>query len=85
MITFTPNFRAYIIETPLKLVDIHNAQNYLTSEEYKTISNSFSVFSFIGNRNRNRLLEISKIVSFLKDNNRLILKNHFEKSGQQKI
>ena len=47
MITFTPNFRAYIIETPLKLVDIHNAQNYLTSEEYKTISNSFSVFSFI--------------------------------------
>lgn len=71
MITFTPNFRAYIIETPLKLVDIHNAQNYLTSEEYKTISNSFSVFSFIGNRNRNRLLEISKIVSFLKDNNRL--------------
>ena len=71
MITFTPNFRIYVIETPLKLVDIHNAQNYLTSEEYKTISNSFSVFSFIGNRNRNRLLEISKIVSFLKDNNRL--------------
>lgn len=69
MITFTPNFRAYIIETPLKLVDIHNAQNYLTSEEYKTISNSFSVFSFIGNRNR--LLKISKIISFLKDNNRL--------------
>ena len=51
MITFTPNFRAYIIETPLKLVDIHNAQNYLTSKEYKIISNSFSVFSFLGNRN----------------------------------
>lgn len=69
MITFTPNFRAYIIETPLKLVDIHNAQNYLTSKEYKIISNSFSVFSFLGNRNN--LQEVSKIVSFLKDNNRL--------------
>lgn len=69
MITFTPNFRVYIIETPLKLVDIHNAQNYLTSEEYKTISNSFSVFSFMGNRNN--LQKVSKIVSFLKDNNRL--------------
>lgn len=95
MITFTPNFRAYIIETPLKLVDIHNARNYLTSEEYKTVSNNFSVFSFIGNRNS--LQEISKIVSFLKDNNRLgkskyyisiTLSNFekpFEKSGQQKI
>lgn len=69
MITFTPNFRAYIIETPLKLVDIHNARNYLTSEEYKTVSNSFSIFSFMGNKNG--LQEISKIVSFLKDNNRL--------------
>ena len=69
MITFTPNFRIYVIETPLKLVDIHNAQNYLTSKEYKIISNSFSVFSFLGNRNN--LQEVSKIVSFLKDNNRL--------------
>lgn len=70
MITFTPNFRTYVIETPLKLVDIHNARNYLTSEEYRTISNSFSVL-FIKDRNRSSFQEISKIVSFLKDNNRL--------------
>lgn len=85
MITFTPNFRIYIIETPLKLVDIHNAQNYLTSKEYKIISNSFSVFSFLGNRNN--LQEVSKIVSFLKGNDHLgkskyyisITLNNFEK------
>lgn len=69
MITFPPNFRIYVIETPLKLVDIHNAQNYLTSKEYKIISNSFSVFSFLGNRNN--LQEVSKIVSFLKGNDHL--------------
>lgn len=69
MITIPPNFRIYVIETPLKLVDIHNAQNYLTSEEYKIISNSFGVFSFLGNRNN--LQKVSKIVSFLKDNDHL--------------
>lgn len=86
MITFPPNFRIYVIETPLKLVDIHNAQNYLTSKEYKIISNSFSVFSFLGNRNN--LQEVSKIVSFLlKGNDHLgkskyyisITLNNFEK------
>lgn len=69
MITYKPNFKTYIIETPLKLVDLHNARKFLTSDEYKAISNSFSVFSCLGGRNT--LQNSTRILDLLKDNEHL--------------
>lgn len=54
MITWE-HYYCYILEVPLKLVDVHNYKKSLTEQEYKTIATSYN----------SRLREVHKILDFI--------------------